>query len=278
MCVGDLLFYARSLYPTLENAHLRALLAHLLQRSSESLFAFPETEVSLSDEALFLQKAGLLAGDMPLSRILGKRSFWKDEFLLSEETLDPRPDSECLIEAALHIRADKTIAFKILDLGTGSGCLLLSLLREYPKARGTGVDVQEGALHTARENAVLMGLQERASFFTSDWCEEVQGTFDLIISNPPYISDKDYEGLAPGVRLYDPPRALKGGADGLEAYRALLAPLRQHVAAHGHLLLEIGWNQKAEVTLLLENSGFKLRRTFKDLGEKDRILVASPLT
>lgn len=209
----------------------------------------------------------------PVSRIIGTRGFWKSEFKLSPQTLDPRPDSETLIEAALKY-ADVS-PMTILDLGTGTGCLLLSLLQEYPKATGLGIDISEEAAATARENAVALNLADRASFLATDWNDwQASAHFDLVISNPPYIAPEEMAGLEPEVTKYDPVTALVGGDDGLECYRSIAALLPRALKRGGLVVLEIGHMQAEAVKSILALSDIAVIQTLTDLGGSNRAVVA----
>lgn len=209
----------------------------------------------------------------PVSRILGSREFWGLTFTVTAETLDPRPDSETLIETALALLKDMP-APRLLDLGTGTGCLLLALLHERPDASGIGADLSEGALAVAASNAAALGLDQRARFVESEWTAEVEGRFDLVISNPPYIRHEDIAGLDEEVRLHDPMLALDGGADGLDAYRALARLLPDHLTQAGHAVIELGAGQADEVTAIFEAAGLAVPRVVSDLGGHPRALVA----
>ena len=214
----------------------------------------------------------------PVSRILGQREFWSLPFALSPATLDPRPDSEILVEAALTLCPDRNAPLSIVDLGTGTGCLLLALLSELPRATGIGTDISPAALRVARENADALGLAERTAFVASDWGDGLKGPVNLILSNPPYISEVDFGQLAPEVALYEPENALSGGPDGLEAYRRLAPRLRPLLAPDGRVLLEFGMGQAAAVAGLLAATGLKKRRILRDLGGIERCIIASPIT
>lgn len=210
----------------------------------------------------------------PVSRILGSREFWGLTFAVTPATLDPRPDSETLVETALDLLRDVQSP-RILDLGTGTGCLLLALLHERPDATGLGVDLSEGALAVAASNASALGLSARASFVESEWAANVEGRFDLVISNPPYIVHADIAGLDEEVRLHDPMLALDGGADGLDAYRAIARLLPDHLTQTGHAVIELGAGQAQEVARLFESAGFRVPRVVPDLGGIPRALVAA---
>ncbi len=204
----------------------------------------------------------------PVARILGLREFWGLLFGLNEATLEPRPDSEMLVETALSFI--KTRPSRLLDLGTGTGCLLLSLLHEWPEATGLGIDLAPRAIEQAQENAHRLGLEKRAAFRTGNWLEGLAETFDLIVSNPPYIPAGDIETLAPEVRQYDPLLALDGGKDGLAPYRYLIPLLPAFLNPNGSVFFEIGIGQAEAVASLLKETGFTDIFTKPDLGGIDR--------
>lgn len=206
---------------------------------------------------------------VPIGRLLGQRGFWTLEFGLSKDTLEPRPDTEILIEEALLVLQDQTdTKLKFLDLGTGSGCILLSLLSEFPKAVGVGLDISQGALDQARENAVLNKLQDRVNFVLSDGFSALtkQDQFDLIVSNPPYIPSADILTLSQEVQKHDPMRALDGGEDGLVFYRLIAEQASKYLKAGGHLIVEFGIGQEAAVQALFEQAGFCQIQQRKDYG------------
>ncbi len=207
----------------------------------------------------------------PVSRIIGRREFWSLDFVLGPTTLDPRPDSETLVEAAL---AHAPEAPRILDLGTGTGCLLLALLTERPAAEGVGVDRDPAAAAIARANAGRLGLAGRAHFLCADWSHALRGPFHLVVSNPPYIPEPDSVALDPEVRLFDPPLALFGGRDGLDAYRAILRDLDRVLAPGGIVAFEHGRGQGDDVTYLLREAGLDIIATPRDLSGIERVCVA----
>lgn len=202
----------------------------------------------------------------PVSQILGRRAFWGRVFRVTPEVLDPRPETEILVAEALS----EPFA-RVLDLGTGSGAILLSLLADRPGARGLGVDLSPAALAVARENAVALGVT--AEFALSDWFGAVRGRFDLIVSNPPYIAEAEMATLAPEV-LHEPRMALTPGGDGLGAYRALAAGVRAHLEPAGRVLVEIGPTQAAAVSALFRAAGLIEVRILPDLDRRDRIVAA----
>ena len=214
----------------------------------------------------------------PMAYILGEREFWGLPFKVSPDVLVPRPDSETVIEAALSLLTDRSRPWRLLDLGLGSGCLLLTLLKEFPHATGLGLDASPAALAVAQANAEALGVADRATLVSGDWREpawtdRLAGPFDLIVSNPPYIEAATIDRLMPEVSRFEPRLALDGGADGLDAYRAISAAAPQLLAAEGRLLVEIGEGQALGITEIFAFSGLQVATTLKDLGGIDRVLA-----
>jgi release factor glutamine methyltransferase len=206
-----------------------------------------------------------LAGE-PVARLLGLKEFWGLPLKLSAATLVPRPDTETVVELALEMLragADPDRALRIADLGTGSGAILLALLSESPDAFGIGTDISEAALHTASSNAVRLGLTPRAAFVACDYAAALSGPFDLIVSNPPYIRSADIAGLATEVRDHDPIAALDGGADGFDAYRALIPQAARLLAFRGVLVVEAGHGQSSAIGELMTAAGLTQERPAK---------------
>ena len=210
----------------------------------------------------------------PVSRILGTREFYGRSFRVTPDVLDPRADTETLIGAALGLVKGKG-AFRILDLGTGSGAIAVTLLAELPGATAVAGDLSAAALAVAKGNAEALGVACRASFVQANWFEGIGGKFDLIVSNPPYIPLGDIAGLAPDVREFDPARALDGGPDGLEAYRRLANGAGGHLAPSGRVVLEIGAGQENAVNELFTRQGFARESRHFDLAGHARCLVFS---
>jgi release factor glutamine methyltransferase len=248
---------------------VRLLLAHALGGTRADLLREPHRRV---DTAVFEALIARRLAHEPLALILGRREFWSLEFQVSAATLIPRPDSETVIEAALAHRADRPR--RILDLGTGTGCLLLALLHEIPSAFGIGIDLGVDAALLARGNAERLGLADRAAFMVGNWSAAVGGDFDLVVSNPPYIRAADIAGLMPDVALYEPRRALDGGADGLDAYRVILRDLPGLLAPDGIAVLELGVGQADAVGALARLAGFQVSLHL-DLSGINRVIVVS---
>jgi release factor glutamine methyltransferase len=252
----------------------RLLLAEALGVDRPGLIRRRGDPVGAAACARFDELIDRRAAGEPVSRILGRREFWSLEFLISPQVLDPRPDSETVVESALATVRDHTAPLRLLDLGTGSGCLLLALLHEFENAHGVGVDRSEASAALAAENARRLGLSARTAFLVAEWGQAIDAPFDLIVANPPYIRTDDIDRLAPEVRLHDPRLALDGGLDGLAAYRDLAPALLSLLAPGGAVCLEIGLEQAAPVDAILAGHGFRVDTPARDLSGHPRCLVA----
>jgi len=243
----------------------RLLLAHAMGCDTAELIRAPDAPAPAYDRLLDRRVA-----HEPLAYIVGRRGFWSLDFAVSPATLIPRPDTETLIEAALAMPPPG--ARRILDLGTGTGCILLTLLHAWPEALGIGIDLSPAAAALARQNAISLGLADRSAFLCGDWAEAVSGRFDLVVSNPPYIRSADIPGLMPDVAQYEPHRALDGGTDGYDAYRRLVADLPRLLAPRGVAILELGIGQAETVANLAMAAGL-VSETRRDLGGIARAIV-----
>ena len=250
------------------------LLGHCLGLSRETLLGHPER---LLDAVQYGEFAALIArrgGGEPVSRILGEREFWSLPFGLTPAVLDPRPDSECVVETALAAVSESHSALRVADLGTGTGCLLLALLTELPNATGVGLDISVDAVAVARANARVLGLDARAHFVAGDWGAPLAGPFELIVVNPPYIPEPRLSGLAAEV-AHDPRLALAAGADGLAAFRALAPHLARLLGTGGRAVLEVGDGQATAVQRLLEAAGLAASGSGYDLAGRERCIIAN---
>jgi len=212
----------------------------------------------------------------PVSHLLGRRGFWTLDLEVTAATLDPRPDSETVVEAVLAAIPERAAPLRVVDFGTGSGCLLLAVLSEYSWARGLGIDRSDAALAVAQRNAERSGLAQRARFALGDWGTGLDGPFDLIVTNPPYIPAAEIDTLAPEVACFEPRGALDGGPDGLACYRALAPDLARLLAPGGLAVLEIGAGQAAAVESILAAAGLTPDGRRRDLGGIERCLLARP--
>lgn len=256
----------------------RIILSSLLQKDPSFCIAYPDHILTQEEWEKFQTAITLLSQGHPLSRILGTREFWGLPFSLNEDTLDPRPDSETLIEAVLTwVKAHnmEKAPLRILDLGTGSGCLLLALLSELPNALGIGVDISQNALAQAQENADALGLSQRVSFINTSWTQGLNGLFDIIISNPPYIPTEEIASLEANVREFDPLRALDGGKEGLDCYKLILGDLSRLLAPTHRCFFEMGSTQEKSLSELCQSYGYNALHTHYDLENRPRVLSFS---
>lgn len=258
----------------------RILLAAALGIEPARILAYPERPLSPNEASAAERLIARRAAREPVSRILGRRAFWGLELEISEDTLDPRPDSETLVSAVLERLKSRPAPLRILDLGTGSGCLLLALLSELPQAEGVGLDISQGAITVARRNAAMHGLSERVRFVVGDWRQDgwtaqIPGPWQAIVSNPPYIVVDDIEDLAPEVARFDPRVALEAGPDGLASYKILIPTAAQLLASGGLLALEFGAGQGDRVGSLLARAGFEPPTLIPDLTGTPRCAMAT---
>jgi release factor glutamine methyltransferase len=255
----------------------RLLIALGLGVEPAHIMGYPERPVDAAARLRIEALVARRAAREPYSRIAGKRGFWSLDILLSPDTLDPRPASETLIESALERLADRSAPLSILDLGTGSGCLLLALLAELPNATGIGVDIATGAVRTARRNAAAAGLERRVSFLVGDWAHSIDTRADVILANPPYIRSDEIDRLAPEVALYEPRRALDGGADGLRPYAHLAAETKRLLKPGGTAIFEIGVHQATPVKKLIRDAQLQLAGVRRDLAGIERCVIVTTL-
>jgi len=251
----------------------RVLLAHAAGIAADRLSLHMDDALPPDAAARFDVALTARAARQPVAQITGGRDFWRHRFIVTPDVLDPRPETETLVAEAL-----RAPFARLLDLGTGSGAILLSLLAERPAATGLGTDLSPAALGVARRNAQALGLADRAAFALSDWFADVAGRFDLIVSNPPYIAAAEMPGLAPEVRDWEPRLALTPrddpGGDGLAAYRAIALRAPAHLAPGGRLMVEIGPTQGAAVAALFTGAGLTDVAVLPDLDGRDRVVRA----
>ena len=254
-------------------AEARILLEAASGRGRGQIIAFPEYTLTAEQQDMFHALVSRRCAREPISRILGNREFWSLRFAVGPATLDPRPDSETLVAAVLARIPDRNARVAILDLGTGTGCLLLALLSELTQAEGVGIDIDAAARDTAAANATALGLGARAEFRLGDWARDISARFDVIVSNPPYIESLAIDGLAPEVAKHDPRGALDGGPDGLSAYRALIPQAAQRLKSGGLIALEIGAGQGPAVRALAIDAGLTDLGSAQDLAGIERCLL-----
>jgi release factor glutamine methyltransferase len=251
----------------------RLMLAHALSVSAEALVSGNGAAAPPESVERFQSFVTRRARREPLAYILGTREFWSLNFAVGPGVLVPRPESETLVEEALRCFPSRDAPLKVLDLGTGSGCLLLAFLSERPQAQGLGVDISDQAHEIAAENAGRLGLTARANFVRGNWLTALSGAFDVVFANPPYIAEQDLAQLDPEVARYEPKAALDGGPDGLDAYRAIATDLAAHLRPGGQGFLEVGRGQAAEVQGLFAKNGLVANGTVFDLAGILRCLV-----
>lgn len=247
----------------------RVLLAHAARIEASRVTLIAPEELAPEIAERYDQLIALRAIRVPVSHLLGEREFYGRRFRVSRDVLDPRPETETLIEAALSEPFDH-----VLDLGTGSGCILITLLAERTSASGVGVDLSESACLQTSANAVQHQVQDRVEVLQSDWFGNIEGEFDLIVSNPPYISLSEMEALSPEVREHEPRMALTDEGDGLGAYRRIAAGVPDFLLPGGRLLVEIGPTQGAAVAALFDAAGLSETRVIPDLDGRDRVVFA----
>lgn len=255
----------------------RVLVGHALHLNRAQLVAQSDRILEAREISAISALAARRLKREPVARILGQKEFWSIMLSVTPDVLVPRPETETVIEGALDFVGRSGLRLeqlRILDIGTGSGALLLALLQELPHATAIGTDVSTDALEVARANAAHCSFESRCNFIACDIAEDVQGSFDLVVSNPPYIPHGDIEALAPEVKDYDPKVALDGGRDGLSAYRVIAASAKRLLAPGGRMFVELGMGQEAAVRELFTNVGLKVGIARKDLAGIPRALGA----
>lgn len=250
---------------------VKILLSFLLDIDSKELIMYFNQHIDRKFINNFEQLLKRRLNREPIANIVNKKSFWSYDFFVNENVLTPRSDSEILIEAVLSNYDDMNEELNILDLGTGSGCLILSLLKIYKNANGLAVDISDKALKVAKQNAENLKINN-IKFLKNNWNDNIEERFDIIISNPPYIPTKEIKELEPEVNKFNPLLALDGGEDGLNCYRYLAKSLDKNLKENTKIFLEIGKNQEKDVEKIFNERGYKLLKMYKDLAEINRIL------
>jgi release factor glutamine methyltransferase len=255
----------------------RILIGHALGLDHAALAAAATQQLSdLTASQIERFAARRMSGE-PVARIVGEKEFWSLPLTVTLAVLVPRPETETVVELALSLLDGdeaRTRSLRIADLATGSGAILLALLSELPNANGTGTDIDADALQVARANAQRLGFADRSNFVRCDYGTALEGPFDLVVSNPPYVASSEIATLSREVREHDPRHALDGGADGLTAYRAITADAPRLLSAHGYLVLEIGTGQERDVTKLLASEGLAIAAARPDLSGITRAVAA----
>jgi release factor glutamine methyltransferase len=248
---------------------VRVLLAYALNVDRGLLGTKLQDHATSDQITCFKAAIGQRKKRQPVSQIIGMREFWGRDFVVTPDVLDPRPDTESVIEEVL--KGDTPL--NILDLGTGTGCILLTLLAELPDALGQGVDLSVQALQVAKVNADKLGVSNRVKLKQSNWFSNVTGKYDIIVSNPPYISADVIEQIAPEVRDWEPRIALTPEGDGLDAYRKIAADAMKYLTPQGRIFLEIGWDQAQDVLAIFNDAGYINGKCTQDLAGKDRVIA-----
>lgn len=244
----------------------RLLLSYATGLCRVGLVVDPDRPLGHEEERLYAELVARRVAREPMAQIVGRREFWSLPFAVTRDTLDPRPDSETVIEASLGLAESTVAPRRVLDLGTGTGCLLLALLSEWTGATGIGIDIDPRAAAVAAQNAATLGLSGRAGFVAGDWASALIDRFDLVVSNPPYIARGEIDRLEPEVACFEPRRALDGGVDGLAAYRQLIPTLPRLLEPGGSVVLEVGAGQASAVEELLREAGFAFCEHYPDLS------------
>ena len=252
------------------------LMSKALHKKRKFILLNLEKEIDKGKSNIYMNLVNQRSQGKPIAYLIGKKDFWKYEFNVSKDVLIPRPDTELIIEKILDLTKHKS-RLNILDIGVGSGCILLSILREKPYFNGTGVDLSKKCLDISKINALKLGIKNRVKFFKSDIDNFNYGKYDLIISNPPYIKKTDLKYLENDVIDFEPVKALDGGLDGLSEIRKVINRSSELIKNKGKLVLEIAFDQKQKVKQLLINKGFYINGVFKDLAQNDRCIVCTKI-
>ena len=252
------------------------LMAQALGKSREYIILNHDKVLNIDNLEYFKKLVHERATRKPIAYLLNKKFFWKSEFYVNKNTLIPRPDTEIIIEQILKVTKNKNY-LRILDIGIGSGCILLSILKEKKNYYGTGIDISKDSLEISKINAKKLFIEERIKFYKSDVDKFAQGKYDLIVSNPPYIKKNNLKYLECDVLKFEPKLALDGGLDGLSVIRKVIKKSSELLKKNGKFILEIGFDQKSKVIKLLKNKGFYINSTIKDFAKNDRCIVSTKI-
>ena len=252
------------------------LMAKALDKNREYIILNHDKVLNVENLKYFKKLVQERGTRKPIAYLLNKKFFWKNEFYVNNNTLIPRPDTEIIIEQILKVTKNKNY-LKILDIGVGSGCILLSILKERKNFYGSGVDISKNSLEISKLNAKKLFVDERVKFYKSDVDKFTQGKYDLIVSNPPYIKRSDLKYLESDVLKFEPKLALDGGLDGLSVIRKVIKKSSELLKKNGKFILEIGFDQKDKVIKILKNKGFYINSTVRDLANNDRCIVSTKI-
>ena len=252
------------------------LMSRALNKNREYIILNHDKVLNIKNLEYFKKLVHERATGKPIAYLLNKKFFWKSEFYVNKNTLIPRPDTEIIIEQILKVTKNKSY-LRILDIGIGSGCILLSILKERKNYYGTGIDISKDSLEISKINAKKLLVEERIKFYKSDVDKFAQGKYDLIVSNPPYIKKNNLKYLESDVLKFEPKIALDGGLDGLSVIRKVIKKSSELLKKNGKFILEIGFDQKSKVIKLLKNKGFYINSTIKDFAKNDRCIVSTKI-
>ena len=252
------------------------LMAKALGKSREYIILNHDKVLNIENLEYFKKLVHERATRKPIAYLLNKKFFWRSEFYVNKNTLIPRPDTEIIIEQILKVTKNKNY-LRILDIGIGSGCILLSILKERKNYYGTGIDISKDSLEISKINAKKLLVEERIKFYKSDVDKFAQGKYDLVVSNPPYIKKNNLKYLECDVLKFEPKIALDGGLDGLSVIRKVIKKSSELLKKNGKFILEIGFDQKSKVIKLLKNKGFYINSTIKDFAKNDRCIVSTKI-
>jgi release factor glutamine methyltransferase len=252
------------------------LMAKAVGKNREYIILNHDKVLNIENLEYFKQLVHERATRKPIAYLLNKKFFWKSEFYVNKNALIPRPDTEIIIEQTLKVTKNKNY-LRILDIGVGSGCILLSILKEKKNFYGTGIDISKNSLEISKINAKKLFVEGRIKFYKSDVDKFTQGKYDLIVSNPPYIKKNDFKYLECDVLKFEPKIALDGGLDGLSVIRKVIKKSSELLKKNGKFILEIGFDQKSKVIKLLKNKGFYINSTIKDFAKNDRCIVSTKI-
>jgi len=252
------------------------LLSNLIKRDKKHIILNPKELLNSEQLNKFKCLIERRKKGEPIAYLINKKEFWKDEFFVNEDVLIPRPDTELIIEQVLKIYS-KDAKLQVLDIGTGSGCILLSILRERPNFYGTGIDISKKSINVSKFNAKQLNLTNRVKFFDSSVDNFKIGKYDLIVSNPPYIESLNLKYLEKDVVNFEPKLALSGGLDGFLQIRKVINKASTLIKKNGKFILEIGFNQKNKVKKILNDEGFYVNKAIKDYGNNDRCIISTKI-
>jgi release factor glutamine methyltransferase len=252
------------------------LLSNSIKRDKKHIILNPKELLNSEQTRIFQNLIERRKKGEPVAHLINKKEFWKDEFFVNKDVLIPRPDTELIIEQVLKIYS-KNSQFQVLDIGTGSGCILLSILRERPNFYGTGIDISKKSINVSKLNAKQLNLTSRVKFFHSSVDNFKIGKYDIIVSNPPYIKLLNLKYLEKDVISFEPKLALSGGFDGFSEIRKVISKTKTLIKKNGKFILEIGFNQKNKVKQILKDEGFYVNKAIKDYGNNDRCIISTKI-